>query len=151
MTAPWSRFVTEAPEFARAVRGRIEEHGLAFLATLAADGSPRISGLEPIFFDGELWLAMMPRSVKGKDLRRDGRFALHNASVDKDVSQGDVKINGVAAIAQRHRAARIPEVGPEADLFGVDLTRVSSVRVSDGHLVIDMWRPGGSVVTRKRT
>lgn len=149
MTVGWSEFAAQAPDFAQFVRGRIEEHGLALLATLAADGSPRISGIEPMFTAGDLWLGMMPNSVKGRDLRRDGRLALHNATIDKDVAHGDVKIFGVAVPVDEGRPPQL-EIGGEADLFRVDLVRVSSVRVGGDHLVIETWRPGRGVETRRR-
>jgi hypothetical protein len=40
------------------------------LATLRRDGSPRISGTEVEFTDGQVWLGMMPGSLKALDLRR---------------------------------------------------------------------------------
>lgn len=56
----------------------------ATLATLRRDGSPRISGTEVVFDDeaGEIYLGMMPGSVKALDLRRDPRLALHSPTVD---------------------------------------------------------------------
>lgn len=150
LTAPWDEFARQEPDFAAYVERRIEEHGLALLATLDADGGPRISGIEPIFAGGQMWLAMMPRSRKGADLRRDGRFALHNATVDKDVTQGDVKINGLARLLEGDERVGAPDVGDQADLFGVDLTRVSSIRVGDAHLVMEHWRPGEALTRRTR-
>jgi hypothetical protein len=39
---------------------------------------------------------MMPRSLKVLDLARDGRFSLHSATTDKQATNGDAKIGGVA-------------------------------------------------------
>ena len=150
MGTSWGDFQREAADFAAYVRGRFEEHGLGLLATLARDGSPRISGLEPIFFDQDLWLGMMPDSVKGRDLRRDGRFALHNATIDKDVTLGDVKIQGLAVLVTRREEPGTPSVGHEADLFRAELRRVSSVQVAGDHLLIRTWRPGHPVSARER-
>ena len=150
MTARWRDFQSRAPELATFVRQRIEQHGVALLATLAADGFPRISGIEPIFTDDDLWLGMMPKSVKGRDLRRDGRLALHNATIDKDVKEGDVKISGVAVPVEGRHPPDF-EVGSDAELFRVDLVRASSLRVAGNHLVIETWRPGQEVVTRRRS
>lgn len=149
-TATWQDFDREAPEFAAFVRSRIEEHGLALLATLRADGSPRISGLEPLFSGDQLWFGMMLDSVKGADLRRDGRFALHNATIDKDVAKGDVKVNGIAVLVEDRSEAGVPDLGQDADLFAAQLTSVSSVRVGGDHLVLESWRPGQGVTSRKR-
>src|SRR5215211_2703531 len=92
----WNQFTDAAPELADAVRGCFEAHGLALLATVRRDGSPRISGIEAFFADGELWLGMMDASLKARDLQRDPRLALHNATVDKDVADGDAKVGGRA-------------------------------------------------------
>src|SRR4051794_28013963 len=92
----WSEVTEQAPEIAVLAKTRIEVTGLAFLATIRKDGSPRISGIEPSFFGDDLWIGMMDGSLKAKDLQRDARFALHNASVDKAVTEGDVKISGRA-------------------------------------------------------
>lgn len=83
----WSAVAAEAPELAQRVRARFEATGLRFLATLRGDGAPRVSGIEPLFTDDELWLGMMDRSRKGADRRRDPRLCLHNASADKDVTE----------------------------------------------------------------
>src|SRR5262249_51486943 len=94
--ATWTEVTAAAPEIAALTQERIEATGLGLLATLRRDGFPRLSGIEPSFADGEVWLGMMPRSLKALDLLRDPRMSLHNATVDKDVKEGDVKITGRA-------------------------------------------------------
>lgn len=150
MSASWRDFESQEPEYAAWVKARFERYGLGLLATLAADGSPRISGLEPIFFGDDLWLGLMPNSVKGADLHRDGRFALHSATIDKDVSEGDAKIHGVALPVEDHLAAAAPPAAEGADLFRVSLVRVASVQVDVDRLVIKSWRPGRPLLTRYR-
>jgi hypothetical protein len=92
----WDDVTTAAPDLAKRVRERFEATGLALLATLRRDGAPRISGIEPYFGLGHVWLGMMPGSLKARDLQRDGRFALHAATADKEVKDGDAKLAGVA-------------------------------------------------------
>src|SRR5438046_1873805 len=92
----WSEVEKAAPELAAKVRERFDAHGLGLLATIRRDGSPRISGLEPLFSLGDLWLGMMPGSLKAADLLRDPRFALHSATTDKQVTEGDAKVAGRA-------------------------------------------------------
>src|SRR5215211_4225798 len=94
--ATWTKTMEHAADLAAHARARIEGTGLALLATLRRDGYPRISGVEPFFEGDDLWLGMMPHSLKAKDLQRDGRLCLHNATVDKDVTEGDIKITGRA-------------------------------------------------------
>ena len=80
--ANWSGVEAAAPELAARVRATMDAHKHKVLATLRRDGSPRVSGIEATFTDGELWLGMMPGSRKAADLRRDPRLALHSTSVD---------------------------------------------------------------------
>lgn len=156
--ASWGSFEREAPDFAAYVRGRIEAHGLGLLATLRSDGSPRISGIEPLIAAGELWLGMMPRSTKSLDLRRDPRLALHNATIDKDVVEGDVKLNGRAVAVDddematflRELEARTGYDATGADVYRVELTDVSSIQPAGDHLNIRSWRPGEPVRVRER-
>jgi hypothetical protein len=46
--------------------------------TTRRDGTPRISGAEPLVMDGDLWLSMMSASTKARDLHRDRRILLHS-------------------------------------------------------------------------
>jgi len=48
MTA-WREFEAAEPEFARRVRAPFDAHKHKTIATLRADGSPRISGIETSF------------------------------------------------------------------------------------------------------
>lgn len=159
----WNDFAAQAPDLAAFAQARIEAYGLALLATLRADGSPRISGIEPLISDGELWMGMMPGSRKVADLQRDPRFALHNATVDKNVAEGDLKLGGrVIEIAEgsaemdSFRAAFAAHTGyPPPDgpmnLFVADLTEVSSLRPGGDHLVIEWWHPGDGPHSMKRS
>ena len=154
--ATWAEVELAAPELAAFVRGRFEAHGLAILATIRADGSPRISPLETVFAIGELWLGMMPDSFKALDLQRDPRFALHAATIDKGVVDGDAKLSGRAVevldepTIKRYRQAFAAESGyppPPGPfhLFRADVTELSTVRVAGDHLDIDWWREGAGV------
>jgi Pyridoxamine 5'-phosphate oxidase len=151
--ASWNDVLRAAPDPAKLAQSRFEATGLGFLATLRADGSPRITGIEPSFSEGELWLGMMPGSRKALDLQRDPRLALHNASVDKAVADGDVRISGrgveitdeeeKAAFVRRFEEATGQSVPPgPMHLFRVDVTEVVTVRPAGDHLVIEFWREG---------
>ena len=80
--ARWADIEAAEPDFATRVRTLFDAHRHKTLATLRRDGSPRISGIEVEFADGEAVLGMMPGSVKADDLRRDPRLGLHSASED---------------------------------------------------------------------
>ena len=90
----WREVEAEVPEFAALARAFFDAHAHKTLATLRRDGSPRISGSEVDFAEGELWLGSMWRSLKALDLRRDPRFALHSGSAAPPNWTGDAKVAG---------------------------------------------------------
>ncbi len=51
--------------------------GLGFLATMRPDGGPRVHPMCPVLVGDRLAALIIP-SPKRRDLRRDGRFALHS-------------------------------------------------------------------------
>jgi len=148
--ASWSELTTQAPDLATAIQARFGAHIHAVLATLRRDGSPRLSGLETRFSDGELWLAMMPDARKAVDLRRDPHFALHSAP-EAELVDGDAKLNGLAvevtdaATIERFTGA-LPQPPPPSGvgLFRTDITDAALTRVQGDELVIDSWRDGGA-------
>jgi pyridoxamine 5'-phosphate oxidase-like protein len=153
----WSEVQAAAPELANVVQSRFEATGLGLLGTLRKDGFPRVSGIEPAFALGEVWLGMMPESLKALDLRRDPRLAVHSATADKDVKDGDARITGRAeevldgderraAYLQhlRDQGGYVPE-GP-FHLFRIDVTEVMLLHPEGGdHLLIQTWKEGEEV------
>ncbi len=150
----WHEIEAAAPATAARVRERFEAHGLAVLATLRADGSARVSGLEPFFWAGELWLGMMPDSLKVKDLRRDPRFAMHSATIDKEVKEGDAKIAGsVVEVEDRRRKREYLDAFRSANeqappgtgfaLFRADVREISFLQPDADHLNLDVWTARG--------
>jgi Pyridoxamine 5'-phosphate oxidase len=158
--ASWKEFEAAAPELGGRARATFDAHRHKLLATLRKDGSPRISGIETTFADGELWLGMMPGSRKALDLRRDPRLALHSASLDPPDDPttwaGDAKLSGRAVEvddpALKERFAGGGGQPDESHLFRVDVTEVVHTRVGDpaDHLVIELWQPGREVRRMER-
>ena len=149
----------EEPEFAARVRAAFDAHGHKFLATLRADGAPRISGIEMRFVGGEPWLAGMPASVKFQDLRRDPRFALHSGSDEPDAFRADAKLSGraIPVTGDHERAAFAKQAGVPTghmgfELFRVELEQVVLVALNDEKtaLVISSWRPGKGLTRTSR-
>jgi hypothetical protein len=141
MTA-WRDVERAEPEFAQRVRGLFDAHKHKTIATLRADGSPRISGIEAAFEDGELAFGSMPNARKGADLRRDPRFALHSATVDP-VEGSEAQWPGEAKISGRAiQAGPIPE-GPDGDLFHADIAVVVHTHLNEEAttLVVEWWTP----------
>lgn len=52
--------------------------GLGYLATVRADGGPRVHPVSPAVIDGRLFVYVLLSSPKLGDLHRDGRYALHS-------------------------------------------------------------------------
>lgn len=147
--ARWGDVVVAAGELAGAVQARLSVHGFGLLATVRSDGSPRISGCELQYSGEDLYLGMMGGSRKAMDLQRDPRFALHNASVDPNVAEGDAKIGGRAVEVidpdeiALWRAALPDDVPPGPfHLFRLDVTEMSLLMPAGDHLVISNWREG---------
>ena len=159
MTA-WRDVERAEPEFARRVQGLFEAHRHKTIATLRADGAPRISGIEAAFEHGELTFGSMSNARKGADLLRDPRFALHSGSSEPDAWDGDAKLSGRAAEVidpeERTRygvAAAVPGARVDFDLFRVELEQVVLVALNDekNALVISSWRPGQGLTRTIRT
>jgi Pyridoxamine 5'-phosphate oxidase len=153
--ADWSDVARQAGELADQVQQRFDAFGLGLLATLRRDGSPRISGIEPLFANGQLWFGMMTDSLKARDLKRDARFELHSATTDKQVAAGDAKVSGTAIEVTdaesfaTHRDAFAAQTGyppPEGPfhLFKADIREIFLLKpaASGDHLKLDYWIEG---------
>src|ERR1700686_3406261 len=78
----WADFEAAAPEFASRIRALLSARKHLTMATLRRDGSPRISGTEVGFVDGQLEIGSMPNAVKALVLRRAPRVAIHGPTED---------------------------------------------------------------------
>jgi hypothetical protein len=124
------------------VQALFDAHRHKTIATLRADGAPRISGIEVVFESGELVFGSMPNARKGADLRRDPRFALHSATVDP-IEGAESGWPGEAKIAGRALPAGATTEGPEGDRFHADITEVVHTHLNPEAtlLVIEWWTP----------
>lgn len=135
MTA-WRDVEQAAPDFAQRVRLLFDARKHKTIATLRADGAPRISGIEAVFADGELTFGSMPHARKGADMRRDPRFALHSATSDpvegaEGEWPGEAKISGRAVLTS----------SKGADSFRADITEVVHTHLDEKAtaLVVEWW------------
>jgi Pyridoxamine 5'-phosphate oxidase len=147
----WRDVEQAAPELARRVRTLFDAHRHKTVATLRADGAPRISGIECVFENGELSFGSMPGARKGADLRRDPRCALHSATVDP-VEGSEAQWPGEAKIAGRAVAAGAITDGPDGDLFHVDVAEVVHTHLDEKatRLVVEWWTPADGFRTVER-
>jgi len=157
--ASWSAIEAEVPELAEAARAFFDAFVHKTLATIRSDGSPRISGSELQFGDGEAWIGSMWRAVKALDLQRDPRFAIHSGSADPgDGWSGDAKIAGRAIeITDQDEVAgrNEPPAGQKpkpSHLFRLDIAELVVVRLGEpaDHLAIDAWHEGRGVSSLRR-
>jgi hypothetical protein len=142
--ASWNEVEAQAPELAARARSLFDAFTHKTLATLRRDGSPRISGIEVEFGDGEAWIGSMWRAVKAIDLQRDPRFALHSGSPDPPDWPGDAKIAGTAE--------EVTEPGVESHRFRLEIAELVVVRLGDpaDHLVIEAWHEGRGLSSLRR-
>jgi Pyridoxamine 5'-phosphate oxidase len=141
----WKAIEQTEPEFARRVQRLFDAGRHKTIATLRADGSPRISGIECEFTDGDLRFGSMPDSRKGADLRRDPRFALHGPTFHPEEGKegdwpGEAKIAGRAITTVPAETDDANEQA-DGDLFVADITEVVITRLDTAatKLVVESW------------
>lgn len=147
--ARWQDVEAAEPEFAARVLALFDAHRHKVLATLRADGSPRVSGIEVTFSEGDVWIGSMPDSRKAVDLARDPRLALHCTSDDPPADptqwQGDAKLSGRAVLVDDPQRLKSMSDGGDGagHLYRIDITEVVLTAMGDppDHLAVDLWRP----------
>jgi hypothetical protein len=157
----WERLERTAPRLAAMAHERLIAPGVLLVATIRADGAPRLSPVEPLLLDGELWLSMMWRSRKALDLLRDDRILVHSIITGRDGGGGEVKLRGRAVPVEDLdvRARYISAVAvlgwqptePSFHLFRVDIDDVAFVRYAEnGDQYVARW-PDGTEFVRRAT
>jgi hypothetical protein len=161
--ATWEELAAAAPRIAAVfVRRHAATGNLCMLGTIRPDGFPRVSPMEPRFFEDQLWISGMPGTAKFRDLARDPRFCLHTATVDTEVKEGDAKIWGRVedvmdeALHQRYAEDMFQQTGFDIrgqkfeHCFKANISGAAAVEVGGGHLDVTVWREGaGERVVRK--
>jgi hypothetical protein len=155
-TATWKDFAAAAPELAGAGRALLNQFGvgLAFLATVRADGAPRLHPVCPVLSDDRLYVLITPGSPKRRDLARDGRYALQTFPQPKACSEefyvagradpiDDATTRAAVARDARHQADA-SEILFELRIERVMHTRWEHVLTPQMRSVHRTWRaPGG--------
>ncbi len=157
--ASWGEIETAEPDFVGRVRERLDAGPHKTIATLRADGAPRISGIETFLAEGDVWFGSMPGARKALDLQRDPRFALHGASIADPRWLGDAKFSGRAEeIVEPERRLRIFRTrGAEppdrdAQLFRAEIDEMVLVGLNEAKdlLVIEHWHEGRGLARIER-
>jgi hypothetical protein len=147
VVSAWKTFEEAEPEFAARVKQLFQAGRHKTIATLRADGSPRISGIECEFANGELQFGSMTGARKGADLTRDPRFALHGPTFHPEDGKesewsGEAKIAGRAHLAGPVTAGE-PGEQPDGEMFIADISEVvvTGLNPEATKLVIESWTP----------
>lgn len=159
--ARWTELEAAAPDLAARGREVIERHRFVLVGTIRRDGSPRISPVEARIVDGELTLAMIPRSLKARDLLRDPRLALNSPVLHPDDPNEELKLRGRAVVVDddelKEAAAAAIEAGsgwrprPDWHFFTIDLEDAAHMAWHAGELRMTRWTPARGVeLTRSR-
>ena len=118
------------------------------IATLRADGSPRISGIECEFVDGQLQFGSMSDARKGADLKRDPRFAIHGPTFHPEEGKesewpGEAKIAGRAILTGPIATDDEGGQQPDGEMFLADITEVVITGLDHAatKLVVEWWTP----------
>ena len=147
----WQEFAQQDPELAALGQERLDRHGLVMVATLRKNGWPRISPVEPLFFDGQLYLGMMWRSQKALDLLRDPWCCVHNAVSDRMATDGEFKVYGRALDItnpeerQEYLKALFQKIGDqpvghEFHCFAIDIESAAANTLVDEEFQHQVWK-----------
>jgi len=144
---PWKAIEQAEPEFAGRVRRLFDAGRHKRIATLRADGSPRVSGIECESTDGDLRFGSMTGARKGADLKRDPRFAMHGPTFHlvegkENDWPGEAKIAGRAILAGPVATDEAKEE-PDGEMFIADITEVviTGLNAEATKLVVESWTP----------
>ena len=157
----WGEMSREQPKLAALGLKRLSEPGVVLIGTIRRDGTPRISPVEPLFWDGDLWLSMLWASRKAADLMRDHRLLVHSVVTGRDGSLGEYKLRGDAVaerdfgVQARYASVVHAQLGwaptpGRFHLFWVDIADVTFIRYDDatGDQFVTWWPSATEYVRR---
>lgn len=135
----WAEIEAAVPDFAARVQRLFDAGRHKTIATVRADGAPRISGIECEFADGDLRFGSMAPARKLADLTRDGRFALHGPTFHPEEGNeaawpGEAKLTGVAT-------AQTGDEGSESFVCDIHSVTITCLNPEATRLVVEWWTP----------
>lgn len=142
----WMTFAQARPELAELGRRLLDErNGYAYLATVTADGAPRVHPVVPVLVDGRLVIAIMAGSPKTADLRRGRRYMLH-ATVGQQDAEFAVRGHAAEVVDTdfRRRCVEGQElnqvtIADDQVVFELRVDRVDVATWPHGRPVRDRW------------
>lgn len=142
----WSEFAKLAPELAAFGNKRLNGR-VSYLGTVRENGLPRVHPVTPIISAERLFLFMEPTSPKGKDLEREGHYALHAGVEDSSGGGGEFYVRGIATrvhdAALREEATSAAGYVPQPHyiLFTLSVEYAfSNVYGADGSPSVNRWQ-----------
>lgn len=148
---PWKQFSEASPDLAQLGQEQLFQYGvgLAFLATVRADGAPRLHPVCPVISQEKLYVLILPESPKRGDLERDGRYALQAFPQDKPDSDEFYLTGKATRIVDNEEFSRVLEdakhpASPDEILFELEIDRAMHTRwegfgTPDYHSVHETW------------
>ena len=140
----WGLFAEEDADLADFGAARL--HGkVAYLATVSANGEPRVYPVTPIIGGGRLFVFMEPTSPKGRDLRNTGRYAIHSSVGGIAGEGGEFSVRGTGSLvegADTHRLAVESSTYKPADryiLFEFQVEIAQSTVYENGTPIRKVW------------
>jgi hypothetical protein len=158
----WSEFAACQPALAAIAHDQLIGPGVVLIGTTRRDNSVRISGVEPLIMDSELWLSMMPASTKARDLCRDPRILLHSI-ITSPSPQAEIMLRGTARaetareVQRRYAAAVEAHLGwrpvpGEFTLLTVDINDVTYIGHDEAYAQhVARWPAGEEYLRRSLT
>jgi hypothetical protein len=148
----WQDFAAAEPELADFAFERLDER-IAYLATVTAEGAPRVHPVSPFIGAGRLFVYMEPTSPKVRDLERDARYSLHCTVENNDGGEGELSVSGRARVvldpAQRALAFSTAREAGQSPLeryvvFELELERVMATTYAGGKPHRRRWASAAS-------
>ena len=152
--ASWGEIETAEPEFVARVRERLDAGLHKTIATLRADGAPRISGIETFFAEGELWFGSMPGRARRSTCSATRATRCTAPRRRPGGWLGEAKFAGRAEeiLEPERRLRDLPHprcgaAGPDAQLFRADIDEMVLIGLNEAgdRLVIEHWHEGRGV------
>jgi hypothetical protein len=153
--ATWAELAADEPELAEAGERIFRAFTLAFLATVRADGGPRVHPVTITVHGGRLYAFLVHGTPKRSDLLRDARYALHSfpsfpgGTVDSYVDDEVVLFGTARPVEDTETRAAVAAVHNDTVhgrdlLFELDVDRAQHKTRREGKAVYTRWRAGTS-------
>lgn len=153
----WRDVERLASPLASAAASRFAAHEHHVMATVQADGRPRVSGTNIYITDGMMWLGMMPAAARRHDLDARPWCSVHSAPLNAELphGEGDVRLDAdVRRLDDDVSRQLLHAIGRGDDsvtgVFVELLIRsMSLVEVDGAELVVTSWSPSRGIATRR--